>query len=76
MFSLLPELFQLESDQHLEIYNFQLPNSNLKLWDTGLCHKCRSCMHFSLPNTTRPVYFRQLIEVILPPNQNVVRIRK
>jgi hypothetical protein len=59
MFPLLPELFLLETDKHLEIYTFSVSNTNLNLWGTGFWHKWLSCIHFSLPNSTRPVYVQQ-----------------
>jgi hypothetical protein len=54
----------------------KLANSNLNLSGTELWHKWLGYVHFSLPNTARPVYVQQLTEVILPPIQNFVRIRK
>jgi hypothetical protein len=66
-------------DKHFNAWQFiplQLNNSKLKIRGTRLWHKWVSCVHFSLPGTTNPVYIQQLTEVILSPIQIFMSIRK
>jgi hypothetical protein len=55
---------------------FHLSDSDLKLSGTRLWHKWLCCVNFGLPNTLWPLYIQKLTEVILPPSQNFLRIRK
>jgi hypothetical protein len=75
MFPLLPELVQLESNQHLEIlYLFSIPTATSTSEALG-CGTNGSAVCISVC-LTPPAYIQWLPEVILPPIQNFVKIRK
>jgi hypothetical protein len=75
MFPLLSQSVLLRYVRHLVTYTFPISKYQIQSQKYWVVAQMLSCVHFRLPNTSRPMHTQELTEVILPPIQNFMMVR-